>query len=142
MVAWLDQRFPNFFERVQNLSLVNTSRSKPQTTYEKNDCLDEFWQQVAKFIFDVSNLLFSQVPTLYRQTQTSSGNVEYTVKYTTQVWITFARPIFDPSPFFVVCKSEARVVQTNQPQSQWRPRSLLAQLQYWLKKNTVQILHL
>ena len=32
---WLDQRFPTFFERDPNLSLVNTSRFKPQTTYEK-----------------------------------------------------------------------------------------------------------
>jgi len=63
-LVWLDQRFPNFFEPVPNLSLVNTSRPKPQTTYEKNDCMDEFWQKVAKFVFNVSNLLFSQVPTL------------------------------------------------------------------------------
>jgi len=65
---------PNFFERVQNLSLVNTSWSKPQTTYEKNDCMDELWQQVAKFVFNVSNLLFSQAPTLYsRGGQTAAG---------------------------------------------------------------------
>jgi len=27
----------------------------PQTTYEKYDCLDYFWKQVAKFVFNVSN---------------------------------------------------------------------------------------
>jgi len=34
MIAWLDQRIPNFFERHPYLSL-KTSRSKPQKTYEK-----------------------------------------------------------------------------------------------------------
>jgi len=64
-LKWLDPRFPNVFERDPNLSLVNTSRPKPQTTYERNDyCMDDFWQQVAKFAFNVSNLLFSRVPTL------------------------------------------------------------------------------
>jgi len=29
-----DQRFLDFFERDPNLSLVNSSRFKPQTTYE------------------------------------------------------------------------------------------------------------
>jgi len=39
----LDQRFPNFFERDPNLSLVNASGSMPQTTYRKNDyCVDDF----------------------------------------------------------------------------------------------------
>ena len=32
-------------------------------TYEKsNDCMDNFWQQVVMFAFNVNNLLFSQVP--------------------------------------------------------------------------------
>jgi len=35
---------PNFFRARPNLSSVNTSRFKPQTTYEKNDCMDVFWQ--------------------------------------------------------------------------------------------------
>jgi len=36
--------------------------------------MDELWQQVAKFVFNVSNLLFSQVPTLYsRGGQTAAG---------------------------------------------------------------------
>jgi len=40
---WLAQRFPTVFERDSNLGLVNTSRFKPQTTYEKNtDCMDDF----------------------------------------------------------------------------------------------------
>jgi len=30
-LKWLEQQFPNFFERSPNLSLMNT----PQTTYEK-----------------------------------------------------------------------------------------------------------
>ena len=34
-LEWLDQQLPNFFERGPNLSLVNTSRPMPQTTYEK-----------------------------------------------------------------------------------------------------------
>jgi len=102
-LAWLDRRFPNFFERVQNLSLMNTSRSKPQTTYEKYDCMDEFWQQVAKFVFNVSNLLFSQVPTLYRQTRTSTGNVENTVNTQPGFGSPLCDPFFDLSPpFFVV----------------------------------------
>jgi len=29
-LEWLDQWFPNFFERDPNLNLVNTSRPKPQ----------------------------------------------------------------------------------------------------------------
>jgi len=43
--------------------------------YEKNtDCVDDFWQQVAKFVCciapkGVSNLLFSQVFTLHRDKQ-------------------------------------------------------------------------
>jgi len=53
------------FERDPNLSLVNTWRPKPQTTYEKNTgSVDDFWQQVAKFGFYVSNLLFSEVSLL------------------------------------------------------------------------------
>jgi len=52
---------PNFFEHDPKLSLVNTSWP---TACEKNsDYVDDFWQQVAKFIFNVSNLLFSQVST-------------------------------------------------------------------------------
>jgi len=55
------------FERDPNLSLVNTCRPKPETPYQKNtELVDDFWQQVAKFVFNVSNLLFSQVR--YRQT--------------------------------------------------------------------------
>jgi len=30
--------------------------------------MDDFWQQVAKFVSNVSNLLFSQVPTLQADT--------------------------------------------------------------------------
>jgi len=31
--------------------------------------MDDFWQLVAKFVFSISSLLFSQVPTLhYKQT--------------------------------------------------------------------------
>jgi len=41
---------------------VNTWQPKPQTTYEKNTgSVVDFWQQVAKFVFNVSNLRFSQV---------------------------------------------------------------------------------
>jgi len=39
------------------------------------DCMDDFWQEVAKFVFNVSILLFSQVPTLHcKQTQASLKN--------------------------------------------------------------------
>ena len=63
------------FEHDPNLSLVNTSWPKPQTTYDENtDYVDDFWQQVAKFVFNVSNLPFSQVTTL--QTETISDKVE------------------------------------------------------------------
>jgi len=51
----LDQRFPNFFERVQKLSLVNTSR-------------------LSSFL--ISAIYSSLTDLRYRQTQTSSGNVE------------------------------------------------------------------
>jgi len=41
----------------------------PQTTYEKNnDCVDDFWQEVAKFVFNDSSLFFSQVPLLQTNT--------------------------------------------------------------------------
>jgi len=60
---------PNFFERDPNLSFVNTWRPKPQTIYEKNTgSVDDFWQQVANFGFNVSNLLFSQVSLLQADT--------------------------------------------------------------------------
>jgi len=37
--------------------------------------MDDFWQEVAKFVFNVSILLFSQVPTLHcKQAQTSLKN--------------------------------------------------------------------
>ena len=66
----LSHLVPKFFERDPNLSLVNTSRPKPQTTYEKNTCcVDDFLQQVAKVVFNVSNLLFSQVSTLQTDTE-------------------------------------------------------------------------
>ena len=56
-------------EHEPNLSVVNISQPQPQTTYERNsDCMDDFWQQVAKFVFDVSNLLFPEV--LMLQTDT------------------------------------------------------------------------
>ena len=48
---------------------MNTSRPKPQTTYEKhNDCRDDFCQLVAKFVFYGSNITFSYLQ--YRQRQT------------------------------------------------------------------------
>jgi len=60
---------PNFFERDPNLSLMNIWRPKPQPTYEKNiGSVDDFWQQVAKFVLNVSNLLFSQVSMLQKDT--------------------------------------------------------------------------
>jgi len=49
--------------------MVNTWRRKLQTTYEKNTgSVDDFWQQVAKFVFNASNLLFSQVSMLQTDT--------------------------------------------------------------------------
>jgi len=49
--------------------MVNTWRRKPQTTYEKDtESVHDFLQQVAKFVFNVSNLLFSQVSTLQADT--------------------------------------------------------------------------
>jgi len=48
---------------------VNTPQPKSQTTYDKNtDYVDGFWQQVYKFVFNVSNLLFSQVSRLQTDT--------------------------------------------------------------------------
>jgi len=49
--------------------MVNTWRRKLQPTYEKNTgSVDDFWQQVAKFVFNASNLLFSQVSMLQTDT--------------------------------------------------------------------------
>jgi len=49
--------------------MVNTWRRKPQTKYEKNtENMDVFLQQVAKFVFNVRNLLFSHVSTLQTDT--------------------------------------------------------------------------
>jgi len=79
---------PKCFEHNPNLTLVNTSWPKPQTTYETNtDCVGDFWPQVAKFVF-VSNLLFSQVSTLQTDKQWQRW------KSTTPVCIASARPIF------------------------------------------------
>jgi len=57
--------------------------------------VDDFRQKVAMFVFNVSNLLFSQVSKLHTDTekQTSSGNW-YRSKSTTTVWIASARPFF------------------------------------------------
>jgi len=69
------QRFPNLFEHDPNLSVVNTSRPKPQTAYEKNnDCMDEFWQQIGSSL-SVSGIYSSLKYLRNRQTQTSSGNL-------------------------------------------------------------------
>jgi len=74
---------------------MNTSQPMPQTSYDKNtDCVDGFWQQVSKFVFNVNNLLFSQISALW-QTQTSSGYFE-------NLQFRFGSPrrdpFFDPSP--------------------------------------------
>jgi len=37
--------------------------------WKNTDCVDDFWQQIAKFVFNVSNLLFSQVSTLQTDKQ-------------------------------------------------------------------------
>jgi len=36
--------------------------------WKKTESVDDFWQQVAKFVFNVSNLLFSQVSMLQKDT--------------------------------------------------------------------------
>jgi len=71
----LDQRFPNFFERVQKLSLVNTSR-------------------LSSFL--ISAIYSSLTDLRYRQTQTSSGNVE-------NIQLRFESPGRDPFwPFVII----------------------------------------
>jgi len=57
--------------------------------------VDDFWQQVAKFVFNFSNLLFSSIYATNRHWQAVVA-----LKITTQVWIASARPIFDASPPF------------------------------------------
>ena len=64
---------PKFFELDPNLSLVKTPRVATQASnnvWKNTHCVDDFWRQVAKFVFNVSILLFFQV------SETSSGNVE------------------------------------------------------------------
>jgi len=97
-LAWLDQRFSNVFERVPNLSLVNKSRPKPQTTYEKMDCLDEFWQQVAKLLISAI-YSFLKCP---RCRQTISGNVQNAVNTKRGFGLPLRDPFFDPSPHVFV----------------------------------------
>jgi len=66
--------------------------------------MDDYWQQVANFVFNVSNLLFSQV--LTQQTQTSSGNVENIYspgldRLCTIIFLTLRRPCLGFDPYFV-----------------------------------------
>jgi len=45
----------------------------PQTMYEKNtDCVDDFWQQAAKFAFNFSNLYSFFKYLRYRETSSSN----------------------------------------------------------------------
>jgi len=64
-LKWLEQLFLNFFERSPKLSLVNTPQTTTQAlndVWKNNDCrpIGDFWQKVAKFVFNVSIPLFSQ----------------------------------------------------------------------------------
>jgi len=64
-LKWLEHQFPNFFERSPNLSLVNTPETTTQAlnnVWKNHDCrpIADFWQYVAKCVFNVSILLFSQ----------------------------------------------------------------------------------
>jgi len=48
-LKWLEQRFPNFFERSPNLSSVNTPQTTTQSlnkVLKNNDCrpIGDFWQ--------------------------------------------------------------------------------------------------
>ena len=53
--------------------------------------MDDFWQKVAEFVFNVSILLFSQVPTLHcKQTQTSLKNYNLGLGFL----IASAQPVF------------------------------------------------
>jgi len=65
--------------------------------------MDDYWQQVANFVFNVSNLLFSQV--LTQQTQTSSGNVEnMQLRFGSprhDHFLTLRRPCLGFDPYFV-----------------------------------------
>jgi len=79
---WLDYQFPDFFEGDPNLTLVNTPQTTTQASNnlwkkEKKYCIGDFLAVASdgKFFFDVSILLFSQVPIRYK---TNSGNVENT----------------------------------------------------------------
>jgi len=72
-LEWLDQQFPDFFERYPNLNVVNTRQTTQASNNlwkrERKDCIGDFGSSLAdvKFFFDVSIPLFSQAPTRYRQ---------------------------------------------------------------------------
>jgi len=36
----------------------------PNNVWKKIDCVDDFWQQAVNFVFNISNLLFSQLSPL------------------------------------------------------------------------------
>jgi len=67
--------------------------------------MDDFRQQVAKFVSNVSNLLFSQVAYLRnRQTQASSGNVEKYIagldRLCATTFLTLLHPSLGFDPYF------------------------------------------
>jgi len=53
--VWWTLRDPSLKQRMKNMVIVS--------------CVDGFWQHVAKFVFNVSNLLVSQVSTLQTDKQ-------------------------------------------------------------------------
>jgi len=72
---------------------VNTCQPKPETPYQKNtEFVGDFWQQVAKFVFNVSNLLFSQHATDRRRQAVVIKNL--------RLGSPLRDPFFDPSPPF------------------------------------------
>jgi len=59
--------------------------------WNNTECVDDFWQHVAKFVFNVSNLLFFS--SIYATDRHRKAVVKFK-KCITPVWIASARPIF------------------------------------------------
>jgi len=93
---------------------VNNPNPSLKQRAKNTDCADDFRQQVAMFVVNVSNPLFSQVSMLQTDTkkQTSSGNVQ-------NLQLLFGSPLrdpfFDPSLSFDPYFGNHRARSTYQP---------------------------
>jgi len=83
--------FKKDFKRLRRNGLVNISRFKPRTRYEKIMIVWMILAVSCYVVFNVSNLLFSQVCTLQTDTEKQCN-----VENTRLVWIASSRPICWP----------------------------------------------